>query len=146
MAAQRDAQGRFIKGSGGGGVSIEWTDKQMLRDLRDHMLPHFQAFAADVASAASAAAPVDEGELSQNIKMEKMDKKPWQISGFSSSVKGKIFARVVADVPHALYVELGTSRQEKQPYLWPTMEQKKNELRSRLSRDKYIGTKVAGRW
>jgi HK97 gp10 family phage protein len=69
--------------------------------------------AGDIASGASAIAPVGEehgGELAKKIKAKKTKKQKTRVRG-----------TVASDAPHSIHIEYGTAEQYPQPYIRPTV-------------------------
>jgi len=90
-------------------------EQQVHQALAETLETHAQQVADD----AKALAPVDTGTLRDSIEVVKTDELHYQ---------------VVATAPYAAEVELGTSRQAAEPFLFPAFEATRNDLQQELAK------------
>lgn len=86
-----------------------WIDS-VADDVAEEVGNHVAKTAGKIETDAKFRAPVDSGDLRRSIS-NKME-----------TNKTKIMATVAPDTKYDIYVELGTSRQPAQPYLFPSFD------------------------
>lgn len=97
-------------------ATVKTTDnsKQVIEAIKKATHRGLTAASLFVQARASENAPVDTGRLSASIANEVFDD----------------YALIGTNVEYAPYVELGTSRQEAQPYLRPALDNNRNKIKA----------------
>jgi len=100
-------------------VTFSWKGKQVAAEIRGALAPRVIRAAEYVAELARTKAPVRTGQLRASIHVE--------------PGPAPLAARVVADAPHAVYVEVGTRLTPAHAFLRPAVAEGQTEVKRILS-------------
>lgn len=93
-----------------------------LSSLQAYIAPAVEAAGRFVLGEAQELVPVDTGNLQESLTLE------------TEAGIGEVSATVYTDTDYALYVEIGTYRQEAQPYLYPALKDNERKIAADIAR------------
>lgn len=98
------------------GFSMKLDTRKLMREVEKSIERNVEEAAKFVVKEAKMQVPVDTGALKASIDYE-LDK-----------VRSGYKAKIYADMPYALYVELGTYKMDAQPYLRPALFNNRRDI------------------
>ena len=105
-----------------GGTRLEWAGEAVREEVEAKLFEKMGEYAEKIAASARSNAPEDDGDLRKSIAVVIIK------SGNKFFFTDKRHWGIVARARHAMFVELGTKKTPKQPYMWPAYEEHKDEI------------------